>query len=286
MNATLLSFLLLGLVSCSHNQQVRYPAALEAAYPSRIIDAHMHFETKNADVPEPGSKMREEAQSANVVGAIVHLHGTEEVLRAKDSNLKLRVCAGIRPEISAKTVEAGLKAKRFHCMKIYLGYVPKWANDSFYKPFYKLAERYQVPLVFHTGDTYDKMASVKYADPLQIDEIAITYPKVKFVIAHMGNPWFQSAAEVVYKNDNVYVDMSALLLGDVSEQPNEVVEELVVKPVRWFFYYVENPKKFLFGSDWSLMRIRPYVQLLQRAIPKEHWDAVFYSNAAELFQIK
>ena len=112
------------------------------------------------------------------------------------------------------------------------------------------------------------------------------HPKVKFVLAHMGNPWIQSAAEVAYKNDNVYVDTSALMIGDVEKSSPEAIEELIVKPVRWFYLYTENPKKLLFGSDWDLNHIRPYLQAIQRAIPPQHWDDVFYKNAVTLFKIE
>ena len=40
------------------------------------------------------------------------------------------------------------------------------------------------------------------------------YPNVKFVMAHVGNPWMMDAAEVVYKNVNVWADLSGLLLAD------------------------------------------------------------------------
>ena len=39
-----------------------------------------------------------------------------------------------------------------------------------------------------------------------------------FVIAHCGNPWIESAAEVAYKNPNVYIECSAMLTGD--HRPN------------------------------------------------------------------
>jgi len=113
----------------------------------------------------------------------------------------------------------------------------------------------------------------------------VTYPKIRFVIAHLGNPWFHSAAEVVYKNDNVSVDLSALLLDDVSQIDPETVDELIIKPIRFVFRYTENPSKFLFASDWPLVDIKSYKQVIMRAIPEAHWDKVFHDNAAALFKL-
>jgi len=285
------------LLSCGHTPSQPVSKAInsempENNYPLRVIDAHSHFSSEQADRElQPGSEMEKEFQEANVVGAVVHLPRD----RAKFQKLKIdrqrvkfkmAICAAIVPGEDPQRIETGLKSNEFQCMKVYLGYVPKWASDPFYLKFYQLAEKYNVPVVFHTGDTFDKKAKVKYAEPLQIDEVALKFPKVNFVIAHMGNPWIQSAAEVVYKNDNVFVDISALMLGDVSKASPEALEELAIKPIKWFWLFVENPKKMMFGSDWPLMKVKPYVEAVMRAIPRENWDDVFYKNAATVFKFE
>lgn len=280
-----LLFTLFLLVSCATTGSRTISSE---AFPSRIIDAHTHFHAYEGEVwNQPSEKMLKDFEEAGVVAAVTHLSGKEEkVVVNRNAKVKFAVCASLSPGQTVAKVEKGLKEGRYQCMKVYLGYVPLWAMDKYYQQFYKLAEKYKVPVVFHTGDTYDKMAKVKYAEPLQIDEVAVTYPKVNFVIAHMGNPWFDSAAEVVYKNDNVYCDTSALMLDDVSKQNPESVEELIVKKVRWFWLFVENPKKLMFASDYPLLKITSYRDAIKRAIPPEHWQAVFYDNAARVFNLK
>ncbi len=275
------------LSACTHQPADRKTAAASGAASSDAdfngpyIDAHAHFD---GDETGPTPKMVDEFRKNNIAGAVVHASMRKGVPDIQTGSApKFAVCAAIVPGKRLADVKRGIEEKRYHCLKVYLGYVPKAASDHFYRPFYQLAEKKGIPVVFHTGDTYDKKALVKYADPLSVDEIAVAYPKVKFVIAHMGNPWIQSAAEVVYKNDNVSVDLSALMLGDIKAASPEAIQELVVKPIRWFFLYVENPKKLLFGTDWPLLEIAPYLEAVKRAIPKEHWKAVFYSNATELF---
>ena len=116
--------------------------------------------------------------------------------------------------------------------KIYLGYVHRYAYDPVYRPYYEFAGKYKVPVVFHTGDTASKRAKLKYADPLTVDEVAVDYPNTTFVIAHCGNPWIESAAEVAYKNDNVYLECSALLTGDLSSMRPRQVETVRRAPDR------------------------------------------------------
>jgi predicted TIM-barrel fold metal-dependent hydrolase len=90
-------------------------------------------------------------------------------------------------------------------------------------------------------------------------KVAVDHRKVTFVIAHCGNPWIESAAEVAYKNDNVYLECSALLLGNLDELPKEQVDTYVVRPISWIFGYVEKPTKLMFGTDWPLTDVKPYV---------------------------
>jgi hypothetical protein len=235
------------------------------AQPLSIIDVHTHQKLP---------------ANSGVIGAVRHidLDGQD----VKEPNVVY--CANVRERIDIDRLKAGLKSKRYGCIKIYLGYVYRYAYDKEYEPVYALAKEYDVPVVFHTGDTFAKKGKLKYADPLTIDEVAVDHPDVRFVIAHCGNPWIESAAEVAYKNDNVYLECSALLLGNLDKLPKEQVETYVVRPISWIFGYVEKPTKLMFGSDSPLVDVKPYIDAYKRAIPKEHWKAVFHDNAVRVFK--
>src|SRR5205814_835209 len=131
-----------------------------------------------------------------------------------------------------------------------------------YRPYYKLAAKFKTPVVFHTGDTYSAQAKLKYTHPRLIDEVAVDFPDTKFVIAHFGNPWITDAAEVVYKNDNVWADLSGILIGDAADFAKMAasgVLERAVKRIKQGIEYTEKPdKKFMFGSDWPLSPLAAY----------------------------
>jgi predicted TIM-barrel fold metal-dependent hydrolase len=40
----------------------------------------------------------------------------------------------------------------------------------------------------------------------------------------------------------------------------------------------------MFGTDWPLTEMKPYVESYKSAIPKEHWRAVFHDNAVRVFK--
>ena len=254
----------------------------------KIIDVHTHTSftgelEKDRKIKQTEEQYFQEWREAGVVGAVAHTTTTG----GNFQNLKQRnviYCAGVGPETKINEIESGLKSGKFGCLKVYLGYVHRYAYDQVYVPFYRLAEKYDVAVVFHTGDTASTTAKLKYADPLTIDEVAVDHPKVRFVIAHCGNPWIESAAEVAYKNPNVYLECSALLIGNLDEMPKDKVDTYVVRPIEWIFGYVENPRKLMFGTDWPLTGMKSYVDAYKRAIPREHWQAVFHDNAVRVFK--
>jgi hypothetical protein len=100
-----------------------------------------------------------------------------------------------------KAVEAQLDRHRGEIVafKAYLGYLHFGPEDPNYVPYYRLAAKYDLPVVAHTGDNWSTSAKVKFAHPLRMDEVAVDHPDVRFVLAHFGNPWLADAAEVVFK---------------------------------------------------------------------------------------
>jgi predicted TIM-barrel fold metal-dependent hydrolase len=138
-------------------------------------------------------------------------------------------------------------------------------------------------VMIHCGDTYAKDAKVRMAHPLLVDDVAVDYPDVKFVICHLGNPWFQDTAEVLYKNDNVFADISGLTLGDFSYE----FERYLVQRVKDMIMYMGDPgKQLMYGSDWPLVRMAPYIKFLESLeLPDAAKDNIAWRTAARLFRI-
>jgi predicted TIM-barrel fold metal-dependent hydrolase len=185
-------------------------------------------------------------------------------------------------------VEAQLKRGLVKALKGYLGYVYHGPDSPGYFPYYELAARYNIPVIFHTGDNYSTVAKVKYAHPLLVDEVAVEYRAVRFVMAHFGNPWMIDAAEVLYKNDNVWADLSGLVVGDDAWFFEATRKGLIARVIARFhdsFAFTERPDRFLYGSDWPLATMSTYRDFVLQMVPPEHHEAVFETNARELFSL-
>ncbi|KAA0550150.1 amidohydrolase family protein [Bacillus sp. BGMRC 2118] len=195
-------------------------------------------------------------------------------------------CAGINPfkldNEALKRLRDDLEKKECVGIKIYLGYYPFYAYDELYEPVYKLAKEYNVPVVYHTGDTYSERGRLRFSHPLAIDEVAVKHRDMTIMMAHFGDPWVLDGAEVVYKNRNVYADLSGLVVGADGD-----IKKL--QDTRFFDHllhaltFTNNYEKFLFGTDWPLTPIKPYIEFIQEIIPVQYHNHVFYETALNVF---
>lgn len=176
-----------------------------------------------------------------------------------------------------------LDARAIKGLKLYPGYEPFYPADPKLAPAYELAEEFDVPVMIHTGDTYAPSGKVKYAHPLHVDEVAVDFPRVKFLICHLGNPWFRDCMEVVYKNENVYTDISGLTLGEFNDRFEAYMRQQLKEMILWGV----DPKRVLYGSDWPLASMESYLAFMEElSLPSRDKDLMFFENAARLFKLE
>src|SRR5262249_28843587 len=58
-------------------------------------------------------------------------------------------------------VEDELKKGDVVAFKVYLGYLHHGPDSPGYRPYYKLAAKHDIPVIFHTGDNWSQKAKVK-----------------------------------------------------------------------------------------------------------------------------
>jgi uncharacterized protein len=278
-----------------------------------MIDAHLHVAPPN--LPGTGSlspvldepletlaaRLRQEMAEAGIEQALaMGQYGTaaDDPLAVQATLRVARLVPGLHaigmadpgnsdPE-HLRRVDAVLAAGEVKALKGYLGYLHYGPDHPGYVPYLEMAARHNVPFVFHTGDTYSPRAKLRFAQPLLVDDVAVDHPQVKFVLAHLGNPWLSEAAEVVYKNINVWADLSGILVGDAAWFSEEERQELLrdtAAEIRRAFRYAERPNRFLYGSDWPLAPMAAYRDFIRAAIPEVFHPQVFTDNAQLLFRI-
>jgi predicted TIM-barrel fold metal-dependent hydrolase len=120
-------------------------------------------------------------------------------------------------------------------------------DDASFDEIYAEAERLRMPILFHTGfivgvpaDRADDVSSAR-CRPVALDRVARTFPNLVIVMAHLGMPWHDEAAQMCRFHPNVYADLSGSLEGWRNRKPPAFFDEL--------FYWPDAWEKVLFGSD-------------------------------------
>lgn len=150
-------------------------------------------------------------------------------------------------------------------------------DDDRMIPYVELAQKYDLPVLIHTGNG-------QYDSVYRVYNMAKRYPEVKFILGHMGlGTDNKEAVHLLGCADNLY--------GDTAWVPMETTIEVIKK---------YGSKRMVFGSDSPIDGVdtyvtngygepsmyRKYFEELEGIIGKEAYEDLMYKNAIELFKIK
>ena len=266
-----------------------------------LVDCHTHLnwylEDSSKSAAEVAHALFADMAKHGVDHAVVltsykindHRPSIEQVIDLVGGDPRITLVEGLRwrgddGRTDLFELEARIGRGEVKGIKLYPGYDHYAINDPSLEGVFRIAAKHAVPVMIHTGDTYSKQAKVRHAHPLLVDDVAVDYPDVQFLMCHLGNPWFEDAAEVLYKNDNVYADVSGLTLGQFSTR----FEEHILEKVRNVVTYMGDPEKqLLYGSDWPLVDMGSYLDFFDDLeLSPEARERVAWGTAAELFGIE
>ena len=136
--------------------------------------------------------------------------------------------------------------------------------------------------MIHTSDVFLKTVKVKYPHPLNIDDIAVDNPELKIIMCHLGNPWIIDCQEVLYKNQNVYADISGLIIGNFTSS----TEMNYLTKIKELLTYVSEPHKLLYGSDWPISSMSSYLSFVQKLeLNQESLELLMFKNSKSVFRL-
>jgi uncharacterized protein len=133
---------------------------------------------------------------------------------------------------------------------MYAGFDPR---DALCDPVYRYCQDRGLPVMFHTGTTFNHNAPLGFSRPWLFDEVAIRYPGLHFVMAHCGHPFSEECLVVIRKHPHVYADLSALFY-----RPWQFYNTLVAAQE----YRVTH--KLLFGTDYPFAKAAESIQGLRQ----------------------
>ncbi len=118
---------------------------------------------------------------------------------------------------------------------------------------YAKANELDIPILFHQGTSFVPEGYLDASRPAALDPIARAFPNLKMIIAHMGHPWIGECISVVRKNQNMYMDLSAL-----GGRPWQYYNAIVLA----MEYGVTH--KILLGSDYPFFTIQETINQLRK----------------------
>ncbi|MCB1499251.1 MAG: amidohydrolase [Bauldia sp.] len=135
--------------------------------------------------------------------------------------------------------DLGLKGVKFG--PIYNGVA---LSDPRLEPVYEYCVRNNLPLTMHMGTTYARNAPIDMGRPLHVEPVALKYPDLVMILAHMGHPWYEDCIVVSRKQPNVFCEVSALFY-----RPWQYYNILIAAQE----YKITD--KIYFGSDFPAARV-------------------------------
>ncbi len=108
-----------------------------------------------------------------------------------------------------KKLERAVKKFGMKGVKLYphSGFYP---NDERLNLVFQKCVEFDIPIMVHTGIKAISWQSLKYNNPVNVDEIAINFPDLKIIMCHGGYPWVEEFMVVAYSNPNIWVDLTFL----------------------------------------------------------------------------
>lgn len=156
--------------------------------------------------------------------------------------------AGWEEELRHGHEALGLRGVKL--MPMYAGFQ---VDDPSLEPLWHYCSEKGLPVLMHTGTTFIRQAPLECTFPRLIEPVALKYPDVKFILAHLGHPWEGECVVTIRKHPNVFADISAL-----HYRPFQLYQSLMLVQE----YGVWD--KLLFGSDYPFTTVDASIEGLRK----------------------
>ena len=146
---------------------------------------------------------------------------------------------GWEREMRRGHLELGLRGIKL--LPMYAGFRP---DDDALEPLWEYAQRHDLPVILHAGTTFISQAPLACTFPRWLDPVAIRFPEIKIVLAHLAHPYEHECVAIIRKHAHVYADVSAL-----HYRPFQLYQSLMLVQE----YGVWD--KLLFGTDYPFTTV-------------------------------
>lgn len=203
----------LPMASLAHSSQESPTVNLDE--PDFIIDAHTHYGTTDKWVDDVVTNYRPRNAMACSITFIKDMGLLKDAIKSHpDVFIGYGRVVPDNPN-AVREIETfkknGFVGIKFHSPQ------QNW-DDPVYFQLYRLCEEYKLHMLFHTGISSHSIvdepqwSSASRMKPMYLDTLARLFPRATIQGAHMGNPWYDEAAEAARWNPNLFFDVTGSTL--------------------------------------------------------------------------
>lgn len=161
------------------------------------------------------------------------------------------------PVEAVKTLEKCVKEYKFKGLRVvnWLWELPP--NHKLYYPLYVKCVELDIPFFTQVGHTGPLKPSETGRPVPYLDEVALTFPKLKIIGGHLGYPWTNEMIGVAWKHENVYIDTSAYA---PRYYPPEIIH----------YMKTYGSKKVMYGTNFAQLGFQATMeQVKELGLPEE-----------------
>ncbi|MCQ2507413.1 MAG: amidohydrolase family protein [Dorea sp.] len=145
---------------------------------------------------------------------------------------------------AAEKLEEAFTTYQLKGLSLHPGRLKFYPWDERLEPLYRICERYNKPVMFHAGLSWEPDTETKYCTPLEFEPLAARHPKLRICLAQFAWPYIREAAMLMVKYPNVYADTGALYFDNAREFYTQCFTKDI--PVTWIDRSLRH--QVMFGS--------------------------------------
>jgi predicted TIM-barrel fold metal-dependent hydrolase len=158
-------------------------------------------------------------------------------------------------------------------------------NDRRIWPIYEKAQEMNLPVLVHTGQaSFPAGKTLEYTNPLLLEDVALDFPDLRIIAAHVGGLWSNEALTLLRRFENTYTDLAYWI-----HEPFFRLVQILVWAKK-----IGVLSRVLWGSDYPECDFAPEIEMYRRVpdyttrhelepfITQEDIDWILGENAGKL----
>ncbi len=151
-----------------------------------------------------------------------------------------------------------------------------YPDDRAVYPLYERAQALGIPVVIHTGMSWEPRARLVRGHPLHLEPVLADFPDLRIVATHFAWPWSLEVAALALRYPNLYLDTAALYF----DNPDDFITDLLVRRVPLTLIEHSLRHQVVFGSNYPRVEIKNMARAVRQVGLGEKTLRMFFEKNA------